>query len=178
MTTNAPLPALNAVVVQQLTAHLEAEMTVQKQLLALAERKQREIVSGDMVAFNALVEREQSVLTEINRLRQLRDRLVHALAGVLNVRDRDLRLSRVLELSSSPTREALARVRDELTVVMLRLRTVNDRNTLLIRQSLGLLRDVMQSLVGDGSVAADPYDRRGNGGANVADRGALVNIRG
>jgi flagellar biosynthesis/type III secretory pathway chaperone len=57
-----------------------------------------------------------------------------------------------------------------------RLRQLNERNLLLIRSGIGLVRDILQSVIGNGEVRN--YDRRGNHGQLTTGAGQLVNLAG
>ena len=161
----------------QLKSHLEAELAVHRRLMVLAERQQRLLVTVDMPAYATSVEQAQNLLTEASRLRQLRDRLVHGLAGLLGIKDREFQLGLLLSRLPEAIRPPIIAIQSELKQVLERLRQLNDANTLLIRQGLGLARDLMTVLLGD-QRPASAYDRRGTNGVAIEGRGAIINIRG
>jgi flagellar biosynthesis/type III secretory pathway chaperone len=159
-----------------LRGHLDAELALHRGLLGLAEAKQQKIVAGDMPAFTALLQREQGPLAEMNRLRQQRERLLKGVAERLNLCPADLHLSQLVERSPESLRPELRARQGELQSILGRLREVNERNLALIRQGLGLVRDLMQTLVGGAHTGA--YDRLGSQGGVAATQGRLVNFTG
>ncbi|MCK6488520.1 MAG: flagellar protein FlgN [Planctomycetes bacterium] len=165
--------------VVQLRDHLEAELAIHRRLLASAEDKLQRLVAHDIPAFTAALAREQPLVAEMNRLRQVRDRLLRAIATVFSIRPDQFTLSAVIARLSEPLREALAVRQRELRSVLERLRNANDRNLLLVRSGLALVKDILQAVVGsDALPTADGYDRRGLHGAGNAPAGRLVNLAG
>ncbi len=160
----------------QLRDHLDAELACYRTLLGLAERKQRDLVAAQVQSFAALVQQEQGALLELGRLRQARDRLTRTIATVLNLVG-GFTTTALLERLPDALRNDLSRRRQDLLATAERLRLMNERNALLIRQSLGLVRDILGAVLGpEGGAGA--YDRRGLGGGVPTPRGGLVNLAG
>ena len=164
----------------QLRDHLDAELAAHRVLVSVAERKQSELIRGDMTGFTTALSQEQTAMSEIGRLRMIRDRLIRTLATVFNVPAVELKLSLLMPKLPEPLRVEIQQRQSDLKSLLERLRALNDRNALLIRQSLGFVRDLLGALMGPGSgTDAGAYDRRGLGGTGgVAARGHLVNIAG
>lgn len=173
---NPQLPAL----VQQLRDHFDAELTLYRALLGTAERKQRELVAGEMRRFADLLPQEQGTLNDLGRLRQIRERLLKALATVMNAVPAGGALptfSALLAKLPDHLRPDLVRRQNDLRSVAERLKAANERNAVLIRQSLGLVREILAAVLGP-EPGAGAYDRRGLGAAVPAPRGGLVNCAG
>lgn len=160
----------------QLRDHLDAELTSYRSLLGMAEKKQRELISGQVRRFADLIPQEQATLLDLGRLRQSRDRLLKAIATVLNLKD-GFTMSAALEKMPDPLRGELARRQSDLLSVTERLKNANERNAVLIRQSLGLVRDILSAVLGP-EPGAGAYDRRGLGAGVPTPRGGLVNLAG
>jgi flagellar biosynthesis/type III secretory pathway chaperone len=160
----------------QLRDHLDHELAVHRRLFALAEEKQRRIVAHEIPAFTQLLEQEQGVITEAGRLRLVRDRLVRAVATIMALKPEATTLTTVLERLDGSLRDQLAERQRELRSLLERLRQLNERNLLLIRSGIGLVRDILQSVIGNGEVRN--YDRRGNHGQLTTGAGQLVNLAG
>lgn len=160
----------------QLKEHLDNEVRCHRRLLDLAETKQRHIVAGDMQAFSELLRKEQDPLTAMTRLRQIRERILREVADALGLGRDNLRLTQIVERVSGQIRDELRSRITELKTVCERLREVNDSNMVLIRQSLGFVRDILGVLVGEAPV--DAYDRSGATAYARSRRGNLVNLAG
>ena len=160
----------------QLRDHLEQEIAVHRRLLILAEEKQRHIVAHEIPAFTNVISQEQVAITDASRLRQVRDRLLRAVATVLAIKPDALTLSAIIERTEGVLRTQLADLQRELRSMLERLRQLNDRNMLLVRSGLGLVRDILIAVVGGGDGRG--YDRRGNHGAIGTGAGQLLNLAG
>ena len=163
-------------VATQLRDHLDHELAIHRRLLTLAEDKQRRIVAHEIPAFTRILEQEQAVITEVGRLRLVRDRLIRAVATVMAIKPDELSLSAILERIDGILRDQLRERQRELRGLLERLRQLNERNLLLIRSGIGLVRDILQTLIGNGEGRG--YDRRGNHGHMTAGAGQLINLAG
>jgi flagellar biosynthesis/type III secretory pathway chaperone len=175
---SAPAPAQTLLI--QLKDHLDAELTVHAALLGYAERKQREIVSGDINAFARLLGEEQTVMSKVDALRQIRERLLLGVAAVLGIPFKELTLSTIIARLADPLKSDLVRRQTDLQRILQRLRQVNERNLLLIRQSLAFAREVLHAVLGERSPAPGIYDRRGSsgGGVPMSSSGRLLDLAG
>jgi flagellar biosynthesis/type III secretory pathway chaperone len=136
-------------------------------------------VAHDTASFSAALAKEQPLVAEMNRLRQIRERLLRAIAAAFALRADQLTVSAVATRLGDPLREALTSRARELRSLLARLRQANERNLLLIRSGLALVKDIIHAVVGaDAAPAADGYDRRGLQGASSAPAGRLVNLAG
>ena len=159
----------------QLRDHLNAELACVRALLPVMEEKQRQVVAGQITAFAATVEREERLALEQGRLRQVRERLLTKLALGLG-KAGDLRLSTLIAMAPEPLRGELSSRQLLLKDGLMRLRELNERNQALVRQGLGLVRDLVGALVGSTPDAS--YDRRGVGGSGLSGNGRLLDIAG
>ena len=161
--------------VQGLRDHLNAELACYRGLLTLAERQQQALITNQVAIFSELTKQIEPNIAEQQRLRKIRDRLMFRIAETIGKKDGSLSLTNVVSLSIEPLQSELkARqllIRDALD----RLRIVQERNQALLRQGLGLMRDLVNALTGD--VEPQSYDRRGLGGTKRG-HGRLVNLAG
>ncbi len=162
----------------QLRDHLDSELGVHRRLLACAEAKAQEIVACNIPAFTQLLHQEQAPLAELGRLRPLRERLMRAVAGQLGVAAEGITMARVLVAVPSALQPELSQRQEELLRVLGRLRDSNQRNMLLIQQSLRFVRTLLHGLVGEKPERGAAYDRRGLQGMGLPGNGRLVNLRG
>lgn len=163
----------------QLRDHLDAELVLHRRLLASAEDKLQRLVAHDIPAFSAALAREQPLVAEMGRLRQVRERLLRAIAAVFALRADQLTIGAVAAKLADPLRETLAARGRDLRSLLERLRHANERNLLLVRSGLALVKDIIQAVVGsEAAPAADGYDRRGLQGSASAPAGRLVNLAG
>lgn len=174
-TSPQPSPAAVSTLLEQLRKHLENELAVQRKLLGIAEQMGPKLMVGDAAAITVLVAQQEEPNREAARLGTIRARLAQALATILQL-DGSPTLSRILPKAPEGIRADLERLRHELAQVCNRLGRQAERNLVVARQGLSLIREVLGDAVGAKPVAA--YDRRGFVGAPTAMRGSMVNIRG
>jgi flagellar biosynthesis/type III secretory pathway chaperone len=162
----------------QLRDHLDLEVALHRRLLGLAEAKQRLIVAGDMQEFSTLLAQEQAPLADMNRLRVARERLLRLAVQQLGLKPDSMRMSLVVDSSPEGLRPDLRSRQLDLKNLLERLREVNERNMVLIRQSLSFVRDLMHVIVGEPPSQPAAYDRRGIEGGGMRGNGRLVNLLG
>jgi cell division septum initiation protein DivIVA len=171
----APSPATVATLLDQLRKHLESELAVQRKLLALAEQMAPKLMSGDAHGLSTVVAAEEEPTREAARLASVRQRLISALGAVFQL-DGEVTLSRLLGRAPEAIRLELERLRTEITTVCQRLGRQAERNLIIARQGIALIRDVLGDAFGTRPVTA--YDRRGLIGTGPPRRGAVLNIKG
>lgn len=171
----SPSPAAATTLLEQLRKHLENELAVQKKLLAIAEQMGPKLMIGDAQAISVLVAQQEEPSREAARLGTIRTRLAQALAAVFQL-DGAATLSRILPRAPEGLRAELDRLRHEVAQVCNRLGRQAERNLVVARQGLSLIREVLGDAMGAKPVVA--YDRRGLIGTPAAMRGSVVNIRG
>jgi flagellar biosynthesis/type III secretory pathway chaperone len=162
----------------QLRDHLDVEIGLHRRLLALAETKGREIVACNIPAFTLLLQQEQGPLLEMNRLRQVRERLMRQLCTASGTPNERMTMTVLITAVPELMQGELRRRQDDLTQLLATLREVNQRNMVLIQQSLTFVRSMLHGLVGDKPAQGHAYDRRGFTGAGLPGNGRLVNLRG
>jgi flagellar biosynthesis/type III secretory pathway chaperone len=162
----------------QLRDHLDGELGVHRRLLAVAEAKTQEIVACNIPAFTQLLQQEQAPLAELGRLRQLRERLMRVVAGQLGVAAEGITMAQVLPAVPAGLQAEISRRQEELMRVLGVLREINQRNMVLIQQSLRFVHTLLHGLVGEKPERGAAYDRRGLQGMGLPGNGRLVNLRG
>ncbi len=163
-------------VIDQLRPYLQAEVVRLRDAVRLAEDKQRAVIAADTQAIAAVVAREEAGHVEQRRLRLMRESLVRQATQAFILQPAHARLSAVAEAAPEPQREELLGLRSELRALAERLYLINERTQTLIRQSMALVRDLLQVLVGDPH--GDSYDRRGLQGGGRIGNGRLLDLAG
>jgi flagellar biosynthesis/type III secretory pathway chaperone len=163
-----------SVLLEALRRHLQEELGLHRQMLSLAEDKRSQIVAGDIKAFSSILEEEQRLLAAGAELRRRRDELLRRIALGRRIPAEQLRLKQLLERTPEPLRGQLSGLQSDLVGLLSRLREVNERNMLLIRQSLSFVHDLMNIVLG-GRTDED-YDRQGRQGP-MKGRGGLADFQ-
>jgi len=159
-------------ILERLESHLQDELKLHRSLLNVAERKRDQIVAGNIPAFSQVLSEEQGLLQRGHDLRRVRDAILQVCAKHFSCPHEQLRLAQVLERAPEPLRSQLAGTRMELRAVLERLREINERNLLLIRQSLSFVQDVL-SIIHGSSITALDYDQQGQKQAGAGGGGII-----
>lgn len=159
---------------EALCGHLRSELELHRALLRIAEHKHRDIVGGDMEAFTRDLEQEQLHVQQGAGLNQQRRRLLQRLARQFNLDARSIQMQHILEHCGEPLRGELQQLRQDLRKVLERLRSLNERNLLLIRQSLGFVKELINLAVGHQESGAYTH---GGGYDDRRRAGGLLNLK-
>ena len=163
---------LDGALLTSLSEHLKSELGIHRQLLDIAEEKRDTIVAGDIQIFSNLLKKEQEVLDQGQQLRQTREGIMLNLAKAVAVDVSNLHMAQILEQAPEPLRQELAGLQGNLKELLERLRDINDRNMVLIRQSLSFVKEIMNYIVGADDTKA--YNQQGEsdqqaGGGKIFD---------
>lgn len=170
-------PALQQQLLQQLANHLDAELTVQRKLLPIAEARSLALVSGDHQRLGDLLTQEQEPLDAAGRLRGNREKLQRALATAFALPQPTL--SAVTKLAPPAIAGQIQARGKELAAVAERLRQAHERNGQLARQAISFVRDLLTVMTGSQANAPIAYDRRGLASSyGQSGRGGLVDCAG
>lgn len=121
---------------------LDAEYSEYVKLLELSKKKTPIIVKGDIKELQKLTDEEQIVVEQINHLEKKRVETLNDIATVLNKDVNTLKIPKLLEILSKQPREQLQlkEVHVKLKRVLQDMKITNDRNKILIEQSLELIQ--------------------------------------
>ena len=121
---------------KQLIGLLEKHVKLHKGLLHLANKKTEILKNGDMEALTEVIKEEQKYATAIKQIERERVHAVETMYDNLPSPKNDGTLTECIALAEGEEREALERLRDDLSTVLAELKDVNLLNQQLIQQSL------------------------------------------
>jgi flagellar biosynthesis/type III secretory pathway chaperone len=122
---------------------LESQREAQAALAGLSERKTQAITAGDAGALQAVVEEERAVLARIKAIERKQGQCTASLAAQFGVAAAEVRMSLVIEKAGGEQRQALIRLRDELSDLVDRQIRHNDINMKLLQMNM----DYVQFLI-------------------------------
>lgn len=136
--------------IQELIKILESEYDNYGQLCTLAEEKREVVIKGDIEKLKNITNSENELVGRNQKLEKERISLMNDIADVLNYSSEEITLTKLIELlnNQQKDREALkdiqARFKDKLNT----LKSLNEKNGILIKQALSYVdynMNVMQS---------------------------------
>jgi hypothetical protein len=139
-----------ASLIQELINVLEGEADIYEQLIPIANEKTRIIIKNDLAALKDITAREQLMVDRINALEHKREQVILNIKTVLNIRPETLNLETLIKMLGKQPKEqkALSLLRDSLKENIDRLVEINDRNKILIEQSLEMIEFNMNVING------------------------------
>lgn len=130
-----------ASLIDELIGILEEEYDVYRQLIPICEEKTRVIVKNDLNLLQEITNKEQEAVDRIGVLEHKRDAVMTNIKTVINRKNGEFTLTKLIEMMDKQPKEqkTLSVLRDNLKEIVQRLVEVNNRNKLLIEQSLEMI---------------------------------------
>ena len=127
---------------EELISVLQKEQDVYQQLIPITEQKTKIIIQNNLKALQEITEREQQAVEQLNTLERKREEIIVNMGTVLNRDPRTLKLKNMVKLMEKRPEEQkqLAELYDTLTASIKRLSEINERNKVLINQSLEMIQ--------------------------------------
>ena len=136
--------------IDELVNVMSQENDIYKDLIPIVSEKTRVIIKNDLTALQEITDKEQRVVERINSLERKREEVIKNIGVVLNRDPKTLGMKNLIKImAKQPTEQRrLAEIHDELSSTLKTLVTINDRNKLLIQQSLEMIEfdlNILQS---------------------------------
>ncbi|MBR1736412.1 MAG: flagellar protein FlgN [Firmicutes bacterium] len=123
--------------ISDLISNINEQSEVYDSLLELAGKKKVVIIANDVDKLQGIVDEENVLLGKIGRLDKSRVQLFKDIAFVLNKKDEDISLTKLMELIKGQAEEnELKEAKENLFSKADRLKTINEQNQKLIEYSL------------------------------------------
>ena len=132
------------------------------ELLLLSEQKKDGIIKNDLSALQAVNASESTVIGKSQRLEKMRADLAKDIADVLNTKESDLTLGKLVEMiQGQPEYEALFQAREDIKKVVEELKERNDRNKILLSNSMDYVDFSINVIRSSMDTSLMTYDKRG-----------------
>jgi len=140
-----------ASLIEELIMVLGDEEKIYSEIIPIAEKKTQIIVNNDLQSLNSITEEEQELLGKISKLEKKRQEVIRNIGIVMNKKESELNFITIIELLNGQEKEQeeLRKLHDKLKRTIDILSTLNERNQMLIKQSLEMIDfdiNLMQSL--------------------------------
>lgn len=140
-----------ASLIEELIMVLGDEEKIYSEIIPVAEKKTQIIVNNDLQSLNSITDKEQELLGKISKLEKKRQEVIRNIGIVMNKKESELNFVTIIELLNGQEKEQeeLRKLHDKLKGTIDILSTLNERNQMLIKQSLEMIDfdiNLMQSL--------------------------------
>lgn len=134
--------------INELNNVLEQEAAVYDDLLKISREKTRIIVKNKVTELEQMVKLEQALIFKVGRLEDERDKLVARIVEHLNIQTKNVSITGLLEHISGEESGKLATAREKLLKTIDELKTVNEQNSKLIKNSLEFINFSINLIAG------------------------------
>ena len=140
-----------ASLIEELIKVLGDEEKIYAEIIPLAEKKTRIIVNNDLQSLTGITEEEQLLVGKISKLEKKRREVIRNIGIVMNKKESELNFITIIELlkGQEKEQEELKKLHDRLKSTIELLSVLNERNQMLIKQSLEMIDfdiNLLQSL--------------------------------
>ena len=140
-----------ASLIEELIKVLGDEEKIYAEIIPLAEKKTRIIVNNDLQTLTGITEEEQLLVGKISKLEKKRREVIRNIGIVMNKKESELNFITIIELlkGQEKEQEELKKLHDRLKSTIELLSVLNERNQMLIKQSLEMIDfdiNLLQSL--------------------------------
>jgi len=127
--------------IDDLVDTMSQENTIYKNLIPIASEKTNVIIKNDLTALQEITDREQIVIEQINSLERKREEVIKNIGVVLSRDPKTLDMKTLIKIMGKQPKEQqrLSKIHDELSATLKTLVMLNDRNRVLIEQSLEMI---------------------------------------
>ncbi len=148
--------------IDDLVATLSGELQIYNGLIPLAEQKSKVVIENDTKRLAEITEEEQLAVEKLKVLEKKREFIMSNMKVVLNRKNSELRLEELIELMEKQpeTRAKLTDLKKQLRETLESLKTINDRNTKLIKESLEISEYHLNMIRSSRSYIGNNYTRK------------------
>jgi len=115
---------------------LEQETAIYESILEISQDKTNIIIEGKIALLEKIVKLEQSLILKMRKLEDMREDLVSRLSEELNLKESDLTISEVSKHLQDEKAEELKLKQEKMVGVLGSLKSSNELNSRLIKNSL------------------------------------------
>lgn len=161
-----------ASLIEDLIHTLEQECEVYNQLIPIAEKKTKFIISNNLTELQKITDQEQNMIDIILNIEKKREEVVNNIGIVINKDPRTINLKTIIEVLEKQPKEQkqLSEIHDNLKKTIQRLVDINNHNKSLIQQSLEMIEFNMNFIQ---STRMSPGNLSYNRGASQTDMPSL-----
>ena len=127
-----------ASLIEELIMVLGEEERIYSEIIPLAEKKTRIIVKNDLQSLTSITEEEHALVSRSSKLEKNRQEVIRNIGVVMNKKESELNFLSIINLIRGQEREQqeLRVIHDKLKSTTGLLAMLNERNQMLIKQSL------------------------------------------
>jgi flagellar biosynthesis/type III secretory pathway chaperone len=146
--------------VKKLIELLDKEAAIYEGLLRLSREKTDIIVQGKVTELEGITKVEQSMILQLAKLEENREKLVEMLSEELGINADDITVTELEKALPKDQSKELAECREKMTGIFRDIKNSNDLNTKLIKSSLDYI-DFSVNILSNAGSSGDLYGKSG-----------------
>ena len=127
-------------------------------MLELSKSKKKIIVEGKVAELDKIVKLEQNMILNIGQLERKREEEVTKLSGTLNLNSAQATITELSKILQPELKKGLEDIQNKLQETFSQLKTINDINGQLIKQSLEYIDYSINLVAGSGMETGSLYE--------------------
>lgn len=158
---------MDTLLIERLIDVLKKEAAVYDDILKISRNKTNIIVEGKVSELESMTRLEQSLVLQMARLEDVREKLVDQVAAGLGKKPEELTITELTGLLDKRLADQLITCQHNLKKALVEIKDANELNSKLIRNSLDYIDFSINIMAQTGSAAGNMY---GNSGQVSEDR--------
>jgi flagellar biosynthesis/type III secretory pathway chaperone len=155
--------------VEELSSVLEREIGCYEELIESARAEQQALIRGKLQELKLALEAQELLIASTKALEETRRQIGRTLAVRLGVAEKDVTLTRLIEIGCDDEAGRIAVLRDRVREVVIELDRLNAGNAQLVNSSIDFINQTMWVLL-QPRQAKGTYTPEGGTGGPVQDR--------
>lgn len=146
--------------IRELIEMIHKEEKVLKSFLTLLNQQKRHLLSNEIDHFRGTLQRQETLIDEIKNLETQRVAKVRQLAAAEGMREDEVTLTHLIEVTLGDLSEELRGLKDRLSQLVEKIRRANRVNQMLIKRSLNFIEQSIGWMI-DSADISRVYDPNG-----------------
>lgn len=161
--------------VEKLIEVLNKETDIYDDILKLSKNKTNVVVEGKVTELENIVKLEQTLVLKMGQLEGIREELIGKISAQLAIEPSKITLSELAKLLKADEAEGLKKVHTRLSGMLNELKTTNQLNTKLIKNSLDYIDFSLNLMTSTNVLTANNYSNSGTVG--TAGKRSLFDVK-
>lgn len=150
--------------VEKLIAVLDKEADIYKDILEISKNKTNIVVKGKVTELENIVKLEQTLVIKMGQLEGIREELIGKISEQLAIEPSEVTVTQLSQILKADEAEGLKKVHKKLSEVLTELKSTNQLNTKLIKNSLDYIDFSLNIMTNTNVLTGNNYSNSGTVG--------------
>lgn len=164
-------------IAQEIVTLLDSEIRIYEDLLELSKKKKDIIIKNEVAELDKIVRLEQNMIFDIGQLEKKREETVDRLCLEIDIKREDATISNISKKIGNDCGKRLLEQQKKTQEVLGELKSINDTNGMLIRQSLEYIDFSINTILDSNMQSSSLYDDVKSDGKDTANKRQLFDAK-